>query len=101
MQHLTAYTRARTLQERLGTHQNGSTSVRSTGRLAEEPHPVHRPAGDEEHLEGDYFDELRSSEIIMNDDVCINDYDLDMSDDVDELPITSPAAERPFGGDDG
>ena len=53
------------------------------------------------NLEGDYFDELRSPEIIMNDDLCINDYDLDMSNDVDELPITSPAAARLFGGDDG
>ena len=52
-------------------------------------------------MEGDYFDALRSPAIISNDDVCINDYDLDMSDDADELPITSPAAERPFGGDDG
>ena len=56
--------RARTLQERLSTYQNCSTSVRSTGRLPEEPHPVHRPrAGDEGHLDGDYFDELRSPEI--------------------------------------
>ena len=52
-------------------------------------------------MEGDYFDEQRSPEIIMTDDLCTNDYDLDMSDHVDALPITSSAAERLFGGDDG
>ena len=54
-------------------------------------------------MEGDYFDELRSSEIIVNDDSGINDYDLDMSNDADELPIsiTSSATSRLFGGDDG
>ena len=50
---------------------------------------------------GDYFDELRNPEIIMNDDSEINDYDLDFSNDADELTITSPAAERLLGGDDG
>ena len=34
----------------------------------------------------------------MNDD---NDYDLDMSNDADEHPVTSPAAARLSGGDDG
>ena len=38
-------------------------------------------------MEGDYFDELRSPEIIMNDDSGINDYDLDMSNAADELPL--------------
>ena len=55
-------------------------------------------------MEGDYyFDELRSPEISMLDDVCTNDYDLhlDISDNVDALPITSPAAERLFGSYDG
>ena len=31
----------------------------------------------------------------------MHDYDLDMSNDADELPITSPAAAHLFGGDDG
>ena len=45
MQSLTAQTRARTLRERLSTDQNGSTSVRSTGRFAEEldPGPLDLP----------------------------------------------------------
>ena len=86
-QPLSAQTQARTRRERLSTDQNGSTSVRSTERIAEELHPVHQPAGVEENLEGDYFDELRSPEIIMNDDLCINDYDLDMSNEADELAI--------------
>ena len=101
MQPLPAHTRARTLQKRLGTCQNGSTSVRSTGRLAEELNPAHRPAAVEDHLEGDYFNELRSPEIIMNDDSCDNDFNLDMSNDSDEHPVTSPAAARLSGGDDG
>ena len=98
MQSLTAQTRARTLRERLSTDQNGSTSVRSTGRLAGDLNPVHRPAGVKAYLEGDYFDELRTTQTNMNDDFCDNDYDLDMSDHADELPITSPAAARLFGG---
>ena len=102
MQPLAAQTRARTLRERLSTDQNGNTSVRSTGRLAEVLNPVHRPDGVEENLEDDYFDELRSPEIsIMNDDFCDNGYGLDMSNDADEHPVTSPAAARLFGGDDG
>ena len=98
MQPLTSRTQASTLQDRLDAYQNGSTSVRSTGRLAEELHPVHRETGDEDNLEGDYFDELRSPEIITNDGSCMNDNDLDMSDHADALHITSPAAERLFGG---
>jgi hypothetical protein len=52
-------------------------------------------------LEGGYFDELRSPEIIMPDDVCTNDCDLDMSDhevQVDTPPSSSPSAERLSGG---
>ena len=37
----------------------------------------------------------------MNYKCTMNDYELDMSNDADELPITSPAAARLFGGDDG
>ena len=37
----------------------------------------------------------------MNDGSGIHDYDLDMSHDVGMPPITSPAAARLFGGDDG
>ena len=37
----------------------------------------------------------------MNDDFCDNDYDLDMSNDADEHPVTSPSAARHFGGEDG
>ena len=66
------------------------------GGLVEELHPVHRPAGVEANLKGDYFDELRTTQTNMNDDFCDNDYDLDMSDHADELPITSPAAARLF-----
>ena len=75
MQPSTSRTRSSTLQGRLVAYQNGSTSVRSTGQLANELHPVHRSTGEEEHLEGDYFDELRSPKIIMTDDLCTNDYD--------------------------
>ena len=52
-------------------------------------------------MEGDYFDELRGPEIIMDDDLCDNDYDLDMSNDADEHSVTSQVAARLFGGDDG
>ena len=48
-------------------------------------------------MEGDYFDELRRTQTIMNDDSYMANYDLDMSDHVDELPITSPAVERSIG----
>ena len=78
-----------------------ASSVRSTGQPANEFHPVHRSTGEENNFEGDYFYELKSSEIItshMPDDVCTNDYDLDMSAHVDALAIASPAAERLFGG---
>ena len=93
-----AHTRTRTLQERLGTHQNGSTGVRSTGRHAEEPHPVHRHDGVEEVEENDYFHELRSPEIITNHVFCDNGCDLDYYIDADKVPVTtSPSAERQFG----
>ena len=36
----------------------------------------------------------------MNDDSCMDDYDLDMSDDVGMPPMTSPAAARLYGGDE-
>ena len=51
MQPLPSRTRSSTLQDRLDTYQNGSTSVRSTVQLAEELHPVHRETGGEENLE--------------------------------------------------
>ena len=101
MQPFTSRTRSSTLQDHQDAYQNGGTSVRSTAHLAVELHPVHLSTREEDNLEGDYFDELRSPEIIMTDHLCTNDYDLDMSDHVDALPITSPAAERLFGGDDG
>ena len=50
---------------------------------------THQETRDEEHLEGDYFDELKSPEIITNDDACMHDYDLDLSDHVD-LPCDPP-----------
>ena len=37
----------------------------------------------------------------MNDDFYDNDYDLDMGVDIDEHPVTTLAAERLFGGEDG
>ena len=39
----------------------------------------------------------------MDEDLCDNTihYDLDMGNDADEHPVTSPAAARLFGGDDG
>ena len=90
-----AHTRARTLQDHIGAHQNGSTGVRSAGRHAEEPHPVHRHDGVEEVEENDYFNELRSPEIITNHVFCDLDYDID----ADKVPVTtSPSAERQFGG---
>ena len=55
-----AHTRMRTLQERLGTQQNGSTGVRSTGRHAEEVNPDQQQNGDEDNVEDDYFNELSS-----------------------------------------
>ena len=95
-----AHTRTRTLQGRLGTHQDGSTGVRSTGRHAEEVITDLRQNGDEENEEDDYFNELSSPEIIKRDDFCDNDYDLDLSeDDVERAEIT-PAAERLSGGAD-
>ena len=99
MQPTLAHTRARTLQGRLGTQQNGSTSVRSSGRLAEELIPDQRH--NVENIEGDYSDELRRLETFMNDDSVDNDYDLEMSEDDDEHAVTTPAAERLSGGEDG
>ena len=99
MQPTPAHTRARTLQGRLGTQQNGSTSVRSSGRLAEELIPDQRY--NVENVEGDYSDELRRLETFMNEDSVDNDYDLEMGEDDDEHAVTTPAAERLFGGEDG
>jgi hypothetical protein len=68
MQPSPVHTRARTLQERSGYDRNGSTRVRSSGRFAEKPIPDQRHNGDEEHLQDDYCNQLRSPEMIANDD---------------------------------
>ena len=95
-----ARTRTRTLQERLGIQQNGSTGVRSTGRHADEVIPDQRLNVDEDNVEDDYFNELSSPEIIERDNFCDNDYDLDLSEDGDERAEVTPAAERLSGGAD-
>ena len=84
-----AHTRTRTLQERLGTQQDGSSGVRSTGRHAEEVNPDQRQNGDEDNVEDDYFNELSSPEIIKRDNFCDNDYDVDHDIDADKVPVTS------------
>jgi hypothetical protein len=94
-----AHTRTRTLQERLGIQQDGSSGVRSTGRHAEEVITDLRQNGDEEDEEDDYFNELSSPEIIKKDDFCDNDYDVDYDTDDDEVPVANPSAERKFGDD--
>jgi hypothetical protein len=94
-----AHTRTRTLQERLGIQQNGSSGVRSVGRLAEEVITDLRQNGDEENEEDDYFNELSSPEIIKRDDFCDDDYDVDYDIDDDEVPVANPSAERQFGDD--
>ena len=101
MKPLPAHTRARTLQQRLGTCQNGSTRVQFTGRVAEELNPAHRPAEVEEHLEDDYFNELRSPEIIINDDFCDKDYNLNMTPTSIPLPVQRLHVFPDTGGDDG
>jgi hypothetical protein len=95
-----AHTRTRTLQGRLGTRQDGSASVRSRGRFAEELIPDLRQDGDEDNEENDYFNELRSPEIIKKGHLCDDDYDLEYDSDVDKVPETTPAAERLLGGAD-
>ena len=95
-----AHTRTRTLQGRLGTRQDGSSGVRSTGRHAEEVIPDLRQNGDEDNEENDYFNELRSPEIIKKGHLCDDDYDLEYDSDVDKVPETTPAAERLLGGAD-
>ena len=100
MQPTPALTRARTLQELLGNHQNGSTRVRSSGRVAEELIPDQQQNGDEEHSGDDYFNQLSSPELVENDVSEDDDYDLDPDSDVNERPVTTPAAERVFGGAD-
>ena len=77
MKPTTALTRARTLQKRLGNQQNGSASVRSRGRFAEELIPDLRQNGDEDNEEDNYFNELRSPEIIKKGHFCDDDYDLE------------------------
>ena len=99
MKPTTALTRARTLQERLGNRQDGSSGVRSTGRHAEEVITDLRQNGDEEVEENDYFNELSSPEIIKRDDFCDDDYDVDYDIDDDEVPVANPSAERQFGED--
>ena len=69
MQPTTLCTRSSTLQDRLGAHPNGSTGVRSDGHLAGGLYQEHRDSGEEDNFEGDYFDELRSPEIIKSDDL--------------------------------
>ena len=96
-----AHTRTRTLQGRLGTRQDGSTSgVRSTGRHADEVITDLRQNGDEEKFEGDYSDELKRLETFVKGEFTDNDYDLEMSEDGDERAEVSPADERLYGGED-
>ena len=75
--------RSRTLHPRIGTHQDGSSSVRSTGRHADEVIPDLRQNGDEEKFEGDYSDELKRLETFVKGEFTDNDYDLEMSEDGD------------------
>ena len=79
------------------THQNGSTSVRSSGLRAEEPIPDQRLNVDEENIEGDYSDELKKLETFVKEDFVDNDYDLELSEDDDERAVTTPAVERLLG----
>ena len=53
--------------------------------------------GEEDHFEGDYFDELRSPEIIMSGDLFADDYDLDMGDAPSSFPSSGLSAGRLFG----
>ena len=89
MQPTPAHTRARTLQERLGTQQNGSTSVRSSGRLAVELIPDQRENVDEANFEGEYSDEMRRLGTFMDDDFYENDYELEMCEKVDGHSVTT------------
>ena len=47
---------------------------------------------------GDYSDELKKLETFVNDDFLDNDYDLELGEDDDERAVTTPAADRSFGG---
>ena len=88
MQPSPARTRTHMLRERLGVEQDGSTRVRSTGRLAEEHNPVHRPAGVEENEEDNHPEELKSEIIIANDDLSDNYYDYDYGNNADKTPVS-------------
>ena len=100
MQPSPARTRARTLQGRSGSDQNGSTSIRSSVLRAEEPIPDQRLNVDEENVEGDYSDELKRLETFMNDDFLDTDYNLELGEDDYERAVTTPVAERLLGGAD-
>ena len=63
-----------------------------------EPSPDQRLIVDEENFVGDYFDELKRLETFVNEDFLDNDYDLELGEDDDERAVTTPAADRSFGG---
>ena len=65
-----------------------------------EPIPDQRLNVDEDVFESDYSGKLRRLETRNNNDFDMNDYDLEVSEDVDEHPVTTPAAERLSGGED-
>ena len=95
--HSTTRTRSSTLQDRIGAHQNGSTSVRSTEKLPEELHPVHRPAGDEENFEANYLYELESKRTIASDMKELVDYAAKCMAAFSSWWSSGSAAERQFG----
>jgi hypothetical protein len=62
--------------------------------------PDQRQNVDEDVFESDYSGELRRLETLNNNDFDMDDYDLEASEDVNEHPVTTLAAERLFGGED-
>ena len=95
--HITTRIRSRTLQDRRGAHRNGSTCVRSTGRLDEEPHLVHWPAGVEEKIEADYLYALERKSTIASDMKELGDYAANCMGKFSSWWSSGKSAERQFG----
>ena len=74
-----------------------ASDLLATGRLDEEPHPVHRPAGVEETFEADYLYELESKSTIASDMKELADYAANCMGKFSSWWSSGKSAERQFG----
>ena len=90
-------TRAKTLQEHSGAHQNGSTRVRSEGQPTADLQAGEQDSAAEDDFDNNYFDELTSPDLGQPKGSSSTVFDSDQEDASALSPRPSSPAERLFG----